>query len=71
MPERRFPPPWSVEELDSCFLVKDANGQALAYMYFEKEPRHRFRPELLTHDEAQRIAAIFAKLPKLLDKQEE
>jgi hypothetical protein len=39
MPERQFPPPWSVEELDSCFVVKDLNGQALAYMYFEKEPR--------------------------------
>jgi hypothetical protein len=33
-PERHFLPPWSVEELDSCFVVKDLNGQALAYMYF-------------------------------------
>ena len=56
MPERHFPPPWSVGELDSCFVVKDANGQALAYMYFEKEPRRRFRrDELLTRDEPQRI----------------
>jgi hypothetical protein len=70
MPERHFPPPWSVEELDSCFVVKDANGQALAYMYFEKEPLRRVRRrELLTRDEAQRVAAIFAKLPKLLGKQ--
>ena len=30
----RFPPPWSVEETDACFIVRDANGQALAYMYF-------------------------------------
>ena len=66
MPERNFPPPWSVEELDSCLAVKDANGQALAYMYFEKKPRRRSRRELLTRDEAQRIAAIFAKLPELL-----
>jgi hypothetical protein len=51
MPERHFPPPWSVEQLDSCFVVKDLNGQALAYVYFEKEPRRRFRRELLTRDE--------------------
>jgi ABC-type lipoprotein export system ATPase subunit len=24
---RRFPPPWSVEERQSCFIVKDGNGQ--------------------------------------------
>jgi hypothetical protein len=23
---RRFPPPWSVEELDACFVVRDHNG---------------------------------------------
>jgi len=64
---RNFPLPWSVEELDSCFVVKDTDGQALAYMYFEKEPLRRYRrSELLTRDEAQRIAAIFAKLPELL-----
>jgi hypothetical protein len=37
---RHFPPPWSVEKLDSCFVVKDLNGWALAYMPFEKE-HHR------------------------------
>jgi hypothetical protein len=31
---RRFPPPWSVEETDACFIVRDANGLALAYVYF-------------------------------------
>jgi hypothetical protein len=35
---RRFPPPWSVDEQEACFTVRDANGQALAYVYFEDEP---------------------------------
>ena len=30
MSERRFPPPWTVEELEGCFVVKDRSGQALA-----------------------------------------
>jgi hypothetical protein len=30
---RRFPPPWTAEETDACFIVRDANGQALAYVY--------------------------------------
>jgi hypothetical protein len=34
---RRFPPPWTVEETDACFIVRDANGQALAYAYFARK----------------------------------
>jgi hypothetical protein len=30
---RRFPPPWSVEDIDAAFVVRDANGQQLAYVY--------------------------------------
>ena len=35
---RRFPPPWIAEETDACFIVRDASGQALAYVYCEDEP---------------------------------
>jgi hypothetical protein len=38
---RRFPAPWSVEELDACFIVIDSAGQKLAYVYFEEEPGRR------------------------------
>jgi hypothetical protein len=41
--ERRFAPPWSVEELNAhaCFVVRDDNGQKLAYVHFEDEPGRR------------------------------
>jgi hypothetical protein len=65
---RRFPPPWSVEEQDTCFVVRDHNGQALAYVYFEDEPGRRSAAKLLTRDEARRITVNFARLPELLPR---
>ena len=66
MTSRRFPPPWDIEEYDRrCFIVRDNNGQALAYVYFETEPGRRTAAKLLTRDEARRIAANIAKLPEL------
>jgi hypothetical protein len=38
---RRFPPSWSIEEGTKSFVVKDANGQQLAYLYFEDEPQRQ------------------------------
>ena len=66
MRARRFPPPWSFEELDACFIVRDTNGQALSYVYYESEPGRRSAAKLLSKDEARRIASNIAKLPEVL-----
>jgi endo-1,4-beta-D-glucanase Y len=64
---RRFPPPWTIEEANNaCFIVKDANGLEVSYVYFEDEPGRRTAAGLLTRDEARRIAANIARLPELL-----
>jgi hypothetical protein len=32
MAVRRFPSPWSVDELEACFVVSDSAGQKRAYL---------------------------------------
>jgi hypothetical protein len=70
MNERRFPPPRTDEKIEGGFKVCDADGQSLAYVYsWESESDARLA-QVLTEDEARRIADNIAKLPTLLRRDE-
>ncbi len=62
------PPPWSVEDDGTCFVVKDQSDQALAYVYYKSASGHRAAAELLTREKARHIAANIAKLAELLEQ---
>lgn len=68
MQPRRFPRPWTVEQSDGAFIVKDANGMRLAFVYYPSnfEGLGTLASGHLSPDEARRIAAGIAKLPDLL-----
>jgi hypothetical protein len=66
MTERRFPAPWTVEQIPGGYKVLDANGQSLAYVYGRETKADADTAGVLTMDEARRIASNIAKLPTFL-----
>jgi hypothetical protein len=72
-------PPWQNRPADSPrlgvltrisggYVVRDANGQALAYLYSRETEADARQAKALTNDEARRIAINVARLPGLLGK---
>ena len=58
---RRFPAPWTAEQIPGGFKVVDATGQSLAYVYASETKAQADAAKVLTMDEARRIAINIAK----------
>jgi hypothetical protein len=61
---RRFLSPWSVEEQDACFVVRDHDGQQLA-MASKAEKRSKRTDDLVVVDSSGLMDADWAAINKL------
>jgi hypothetical protein len=62
-PSRRFPAPWHADKISGGYVVRHANGQALADVYARATQAEAARAKVLTSDEVRRIATNIARLP--------
>jgi hypothetical protein len=62
----RFPPPWSIVELEESFAVRDANGFTITWVHFREREVIGTNAERLTKDQARRLASGIARLPDLM-----
>jgi hypothetical protein len=65
---RRFPAPWRTDKIPGGYVVRDANGHALAYVYSRENEAEARQAKVLTKDEARRITVNIARLPELVGK---
>jgi hypothetical protein len=67
MPARRFPKPWTVEQIPGGCRIIDASGVAVAYVYGRSDGAMAESEAGLTIDEARRISKLIARLPELVE----
>jgi hypothetical protein len=65
---RRFPAPWKIEERRESYVVIDALGQQLAYLYFEGEKTRKGYSRRPSKNDAWRIARAITRIPALMQR---
>ena len=61
-----FAKPWKLVEHKESFVIENAAGQPLCYLYHEDEPGRRDVTRRLTREDARTLAIQIAKLPEIL-----
>ena len=69
MKPRTFPGPWQDEASDGAFIVRDAKGFPVTYVYWK--PQQAMRDRYFSQAEALVVAERISKLPELLSAQSE
>jgi hypothetical protein len=67
---RHLTPPWRAEKFSGGYVVRDANGFAVAYVYGRSSEAEALEVRQMTMDEARRVASNIAKLPDMLKRGE-
>ena len=51
MTTHRFPPPWCADKIPGGYVVRDANGQTLVYVYSRDNEAEALQAKVLTKGE--------------------
>src|SRR5262249_39626392 len=62
---RHLPPLWCADKFSGGYVVRDANGFAVAYVYGRSTEAEAMEAKQMTMDEARRVASNIAKLPEM------
>jgi hypothetical protein len=68
MTSRRFPAPWRADTIPGGYVVRDASGQSIAYVYSRETEAEARQANVLTKDEARRVAVNIARLRSCLGR---
>lgn len=63
---RHYPPPWKFKENRKSYVVTDATGQKLAYIYFANKRRRQKSPRTISRDDAYQLTRIIMRIPLML-----
>lgn len=61
-----FAKPWKLVEVGEAFVIEDAIGTKLSYVYFEDDRTRRGFAKRLSKDDARRMAQQILRLPELV-----